>query len=275
MSRSAIDRLAVKTLDQRFRYELETGFEMAPRVAQGILETAKDVFNLDAVSGAQDDRLRPGQIRQVIAAAGAPHGRPLRETEMVEVVWTINAGEEDLAVLNEHGPRALRRVRILRLIDEALDQGGEPTQEDLGRALSVTARTIRSDIAALEAEGYQVATRGKLRGVGRGQTHKVIIVELYLKRHTYTEIKRRTRHSVSSIKRYIQTFGRVVMLCRKELSVSEIAFAIGISERLAEEYLGLYQRYDLPEYQARLAEIVQMVGGGVQNAVETPKKGAK
>ena len=57
MSRTAIDRLAVKTLDQRFRYELETGFEMAPRVAQGILEAAKDVFSLDAVSGEQNGRL--------------------------------------------------------------------------------------------------------------------------------------------------------------------------------------------------------------------------
>jgi len=275
MSRTAIDRLAVKTLDQRFRYELETGFEMAPRVAQGILEAAKDVFSLDAVSGDHFGRLRPGQIRQVIAAAGAPHGRPLRETEMVEVVWTIKAGEEDLEVLREHGPQALRRVRVLRLVDEALDQGGEPTQEDLGKALGVTARTIRSDIAVLEAEGYQVATRGKLRGVGRGQSHKVIIVELYLKRYTYTEIKRRTRHSIAAIKRYIQTFGRVVMVSRKGLSASEIAFAVGISERLTEEYLNLYQRYDIPEYQARLVEIVQMAHGGLARPVKDSKKGAR
>lgn len=106
-------------------------------------------------------------------------------------------------MLQEHNAVALRRVRLLRLVDEALDQGGEPTQEDLGKALGVTDRTIRSDIAALEAEGYRVATRGKLRGVGRGQTHKVIIVELYLKRYTYTEIRQRTRHSVYAIKRYI------------------------------------------------------------------------
>ena len=275
MSRTATDRLAVKTLDQRFRHELETGFEMAPRVAQGILETAKHVFNLDAVSGTQNSRLRPGQIRQVIAAAEAPHGRPLRETEMVEVTWTIDAGAEDLAVLSEHGQQALRQVRILRLIDEALDQGGEPTQEDLGKALGVTARTIRSDVAALRAEGYQVATRGKLRGVGRGQTHKVIIVEYYLKRCTYTEIKRRTRHSVTAIKRYIQTFGRVVMLKRKGLSVSEIAFAVGISERLAEEYRALYDRYNLPEYQDRLADIVQRVSGAEARSDKAPKKGAK
>jgi hypothetical protein len=274
MSRTALGRLAVKTLDQRFRYELETGFEMAPRVAQGILEVAKDVFNLDVVSDTPNGRLRPGQIRQVIAASGASHGRPLHETEMVEVVWTIKAGEEDLEVLKEHGPMALRQVRILRLVNEALDQGGEPTQEDLGKALGVTDRTIRSDVAVLEAKGYRIATRGKLRGVGRGQTHKVIIVELYLKRHTYTEIRIRTRHSIFAIKRYIQTFGRVVMLTRKRLRVSEIAFAVGISERLAKEYVNLYQQYDIPEYQGRLTEIIQMAGGGVSVPIQTLKKGA-
>jgi DNA-binding Lrp family transcriptional regulator len=275
MSRTTSDRLAVKTLDQRFRYELETGFEMAPRIAQGILEAAKSAFSLDAVTGHQNGRLRPGQIRQVIAAVGAPHGRPLRETEMVEVIWTIKAGEEDQKVLKEQGAQGLRRVRILRLVDEALAQGGEPTQEDLGKALGVTARTIRSDVAALEADGYRVATRGKRQGIGRGQTHKVIIVELYLKRHTYTDIKRRTRHSAAAIKRYIRTFGRVVMLKRKGLSVSEIAFAVGISERLTEEYLDLYDRYNTVEYRARLAEMVQMVGGGPQTCGQRPKKGAR
>ena len=273
MSRTIYDRLAVKTPDQRFRYELETGFEMAPKVAQGVLELAKSVFDSNGAHGKQNDRLRPGQIRQIIAASGAPHGCPLRETEMVEVVWTFDNGEEDLRVLQAHGLVALRRLRVLRLVDEALDQGGEPTQEDLGKALSVTARTIRSDIATLKAEGYQLATRGKLRGVGRGQTHKVIIVELHLKRHTYSEIMRFTRHSASAIKRYLQTFGRVAMLNSRGLNTGEIAFAVGISERLVVEYLELYLRYDVPEYQDRLAEIMQMVGGGSRQAAETPKKG--
>ena len=188
MSRTVFDRLGVKTPDHRFRHELEAGFEMPPRVAQSVLELAKNVFNPDGLYGDKGGRLRPGQIRHIIAAAAAPRGRPLRETEMMEVVWTIDAGEEDLEVLQVQGSVALRRMRILRLVNEALDQGGEPTQEDLGKALSVTARTIRSDIAALEAEGYRVATRGKLRGVGRGQTHKVPIVELYLKRQTLSDV---------------------------------------------------------------------------------------
>lgn len=98
-------------------------------------------------------------------------------------------------------------------------------------------------------------------------------MELYLKRHTYTDIKRRTRHSPTAIKRYIRTFGRVVMLKRKGLSVSEIAFAVGISERLTEEYLDLYDRYNTVEYRARLAEMVQMVGGGPRRAAKGPKRG--
>ena len=276
MEHTAIDRLAAKTLDQRFRRELETGFEMAPRIAQGVLDLAKEVFSLDGVRSPNGNgRLRPGQIRQVLAASSAPHGRPLHQTDMVEVIWTLDAGEEDLEVLKEHDRIALRRARILRLTEEARDQGGEATEEDLAKALGVTARTIRSDVAALEANGYCVVTRGKIKGVGRGQTHKVLIVELYLKRYTYTEIMRRTRHSAYAIKRYIQTFGRVVMLTRKGLNVPEIAHAVGISERLTQEYLELYQRYDVPEYQDRLAEIVQMISGGVRAREATPKRGAQ
>jgi len=275
MVRTTIDRLEIKTLDQQFRYELEMGYEIAPRISQGILDLAKEIFSLDRVSPDGDGQLRLGQTRQVIAAAGALHGRPLSQTEMVDVIWTLDAGKEDLEVLRKHGHMSLRRVRLLRMIEEALDQGGEPTQEDLARVLGVGVRTIRSDIAALKAKGVNVATRGKLRGAGRGQTHKVLIVELYLKRHTYSEIMRQSCHSVYAVKRYIQTFSRVVMLSRKGLRAGEISHAVGISERLAQDYLDLYQRYNIPTYQDRLDEMVQMISGGTQNSSVEPKKGAK
>jgi hypothetical protein len=194
---------------------------------------------------------------------------------MVEVTWTLDAGEEDLKVLDRYGRVALRRVRLLRLVDEAADQGGEPTQEDLGKALGVDARTIRSDIAVLSAEGFLVATRGMLRGIGRGQTHKVIIVELYLQRYTYTEIMRRTHHSASAIKRYLQTFGRIVLLARKELVPTEMAYVVGISERLVQEYLHLYHRYNLPEHQGRLADLAQMAGRGTSGTALGSKRGAR
>lgn len=273
MARTTTDRLAVKTLDQQFRYELENGFELAPRVSQSILALAKEVFGIDRPPLRNEQRLRPGQIRQVIAAAQAPHGRPLQDTNMVTVTWTLDAGEEDLEILKQHGHVALRQVRLLRLVDEALEQGGEPTQEDLARGLGVSVRTIRADIAVLEAKGNQVATRGKLRGAGRGQTHKVRIVEMYLKRRTYSEIIREMHHSAYAVKRYIQTFGRVVMLKRKGLSTYEIGHAIGISERLVQEYLDLYQHYNTPPYQDRLDEIVLMLTGSTREVGSGSKRG--
>jgi predicted ArsR family transcriptional regulator len=149
---------------------------------------------------------------------------------MVEVTWTVDAGEEDLQVLKKHGSQALRRVRILRLVEEALDQGGAATQEDLAKALGVTARTIRGDIADLEAEGYRIATRGKLRGVGRGQTHQAIVLRLYEEGKAPPDIAPTTEHSVEAVDRYSKDYERVEVLLGQGLTVREISLAIDRGE---------------------------------------------
>jgi len=128
-----------------------------------------------------------------------------------------------------------------------VDQGGLATEEDLARALHVVPRTIRRDIHVLETEGYLVPTRGKVKGIGRGQSHKVTIVKLYLQSHTYEYIQRRTRHSLSAIKRYITWFGRVVLLHQRGLPAAEIAFMLGISQGLVEQYLELLESYREPK----------------------------
>ncbi|MBK8167974.1 MAG: DUF1670 domain-containing protein [bacterium] len=94
------------------------------------------------------------------------------------------------------------------MTEEAVDQEGVLTQEDLARLLQTGVRTVRRDVAQLRSEGHWVPTRGAVQDTGRGQSHKAKIVEMYLQRMTYSEIARRARHSASSIKRYVQTFGR-------------------------------------------------------------------
>jgi hypothetical protein len=77
---------------------------------------------------------------------------------------------------------------------------------------------------------------------------------------TYSEIMRRTRHSAGAVKRYVETFGRVVVLWDKGIrEAGEIAYVVGISERLAGEYLDLRQRYDGSSYRDRLEEIARQV----------------
>ena len=59
--------------------------------------------------------------------------------------------------------------------------------------------------------GIEVRTRGVIHNIGRGQTHKVKIVGLYLEGKTFSEIRFKTHHSTGAIKRYIQGFQKVIM----------------------------------------------------------------
>ena len=189
-----------------------------------------------------------------------PAGKPLSSMKKVGVVVTVDGGLEDLEVLERFDAVVLRRLRVVRISEEALDQGGLLTQEDLARLLQTDVRTIRRDVSALREKGEWVPTRGMIKQVGRGQSHKAKIVELYLKGMTYTEITRRARHSAGAIKRYVESFGRVVVLWeRKVRSAQEIGYVLGISERLAGEYLGLRERYDEDAYRERLEEIACQV----------------
>ena len=239
-----IARLSVKSQEHIFLNELENDFELSPKEARGILESVKTVFNLERAS--RSGSIRPGQIKEIVLAKDVSSGKSLSELKKVEVILTLDAKDDDLDVLSKYGRTRLREIRILRIAEEALDQGGILTQEDLSRTLAVDVRTIKRDIARLRRTGYLVHTRGCVKGIGRGKSHKVVIVELYLQRYTYTEISRKTRHS---------PFARIINLTKRGISSEEIAFLLEISSHLTEEYLKLYQRYNLPQYQDRIEDI--------------------
>jgi len=257
-----IERLQVKTPEQRFVQMLEQEFQFAPRVAQVILEEAQ------ASLLGQSMWLRPGQIRVIVAKRQAGHGRALRDTEMTEVTWSIDAGAEDRHIQHQYGLRALRQVRIQRLLLEALEQDGVATQEDLAQALKVSVRTVKRDFKELEGQGLYLPTRGNLHGIGRGQTHKAQIISHWLQGQTYDQISLRTHHTAASIKRYVQTFVRVVELQQQDFSESEIRLLLQIGLALVQEYLAVYAQNNRPECRQRLKEQIARLAGSPK-----PKKG--
>ena len=232
------DRLAHKSREASFFHVLQSEFDLSYREAREVVSTAREMLGLDCPVG----QVRPGQVRVVAASVKAPFGPPLSETERVEVTLTVDAGVEDAEVRGREGRERLRQGRILRILDEALEQGGVLTEEDLARVLHVTRRTIERDVQVLRAEGHLIQTRGQIKGVGRGQTHKVRIIELLLDREGYDEIARWVHHSPQAIKRYVNTFLRVVMLHRQGRPEAEIAFLVGASVKLVRDYLALYQQ---------------------------------
>jgi DNA-binding SARP family transcriptional activator len=94
-----------------------------------------------------------------LACAGAPTGRPLHDDEYVTIAWTVAAPGDD----SVSEGLARRRARLVRLLQEAADQGAAPTVGDLARALEVSNPTVRRDLAALRRAGHRVQTRGSRR----------------------------------------------------------------------------------------------------------------
>jgi biotin operon repressor len=231
------DRYLEKTPEQLFINSLRREFELSPAESKGVLELAKSCLFGEVPQSV-------GKIKILCASVGAKHGKPLSEQEKVEVTMTLDNGIEDLDVLRSQGVNPLRQLKILRLTEEAYQQGGLLTQEDLGRLLQVSSRTIRSDIKRLIADGNTVHTRGYDHDIGRSVSHKTLIVDMYLKGYTYDVIMLRTRHSAHAIKRYVRTFGRLLLLLSHKVErVSELSRLLGQSERLTEEYLELFGRY--------------------------------
>ena len=248
MDSQTIERFQAKTPEQRYLNVLEQDFDQPPRVARILLEEAQMCLL------GPGRALRPGQTRVILADLNAGHGQPLGQTATTEVTWTTNAGQEDRQVLQQYGPVELRRTRIQRLLDEAVVQGAAATQEDLAQALHVSVRTIKRDCKELEAQGICLPTRGKLKGIGRGQTHKAQIVGRWLRGETYDQIMLHTRHSLFSVKRYVHSFVRVADLHRQGFSESEIALLLELSAYLVGEYLTVQEMAGFQMFVAKLDE---------------------
>lgn len=241
-------RLKAKTGQQRFVQMLQYDFKLPPRIAEVIVQEA-EMF----LQGRQQT-LKAGQLRVILAQRHAKAAQAVAETEMVEVTWTVDAGAEDLEVRQQFGRQALRRVRLQRLLAEALEQNGIATQEDLARALHVTVRTIKRDFAYLQAQGSYLPSRGYLHGIGRGQTHKAHIVRCWLEGQTYDQIAYHTHHSHTSIQRYLLFFVQVVHLHQQQFAPSEISQIVQVGLPLVHEYLALYESHNSPAARARLQE---------------------
>lgn len=235
-NKSLYDRSLEKTPEQLFINSLRKEYELSPAESAGILELAKN-----CLFGEVPEIL--GKQKFLCASRRAKHGRALKEQEMVEVELTLDGGIEDLDVLRIQGSKALRQLKILRITEEAYYQEGLLTQEDIGRLLQVSSRTVREDFRELQKDGNLIRTRGNEQDIGRGISHKSRIIELYLKGYTYDVIIRRSRHSAHSIKRYVNSFGRLLLILSHGIrNISEISRLLNQSERLTKEYLGLYNK---------------------------------
>jgi len=144
-----------------------------------------------------------------------PPGKPLKQCQLKRIVITHINPSEDAEVRKLYGPSAKRRQQILRMSQEAKDQGALLTQEDLAIILDTDVRTVRRDIQQLRKQNIFVPTRGQQKDIGPGVTHRVQAITLFLAEKEPLEIAQSIKHSLTAVERYIDTFCRVVY-CQRQ-----------------------------------------------------------
>jgi hypothetical protein len=251
------DRLSAKSLDQALVNQLRHDFGYSPFESRAILRTVKETYLGQLRSPGQ---LKPGQMVTLAIKASEPPGKPLQECQFVPIVVTVHQNPDDEELrqgAGRQGVARMRRVQIQRVAWEAVAQETYLTVEDLAyRILNCGIRTIAQDLAWFREQGIEIPLRGQQLDIGRGVSHKVQAVELFIQRQTYTQIRRRINHSYQAIQRYIADFVAVVVMTAQDRPVFEISFLRQISPLLVREYQALYDRYNVPPHRERLAEIV-------------------
>src|ERR671919_1482693 len=123
--------------------------------------------------------LRPGELCYLAVASEEPPGKPIVACRKVQVALEL-ATPEDREVLRTGGLTAMRQQRLARLARQAQVQGGLLTVEDLAFLTCSSPATVKRDLAECRVNDIAVPTRGQIRDIGPGVSHKARVVPLYL-----------------------------------------------------------------------------------------------
>ena len=144
-------RLRIKSQEQLLIRKAVEGAGLNPWEAEELVEVVKDVFFAEP----EDRPLRSSQLFYECAAAWQGAGKPLNKCNLPRVVLAVHDTEARQLSARE-GAESLRRHRILRLSEEAREQGGLLTQEDLSELLFCDVRSYQFSMI------YEI----KLNGLG-------------------------------------------------------------------------------------------------------------
>lgn len=236
------DRLAAKSLDQQFVNEIVHGLNCSPFEAEAVLESVYRVFGdyFDT-----SDILKPGQIKLPVLSIEASSAQRISDAKQVTVTLTLTDDKEDLSIRKQSGIVGLRRHRIQRVCQQAIDQGGLLTVEDLAyRIFNCGVRTICRDLEHFRLSDTFIALRSTVKDIGRTLSHRVLIIKQWAKGREYSEISRDTSHSPKSVQNYVDKFKRTIALCDAGYNVTKISFLLRLSAALVEEYIDLYQQLE-------------------------------
>lgn len=264
-------RLQIKNINQQMKNLAIRGAGISPWEAEILVEMIEETY----FSELQMKELKPGQVKfQCVSNSEGP-GKALKDCQMVSVALTLfdEKDKGDFSTENNKDRSIeLRWRRLCRITEEAREQGGYLTQEDIAELLMCDVRTVRRDVQYLKDLGIILPTRGQQKDIGPGVTHRAIAIRLWLEGKEPVAVAQHIKHSITAVESYLQKFKRVAFLKRKKFDEFEIALTVGISVSAAKGFSQLYQEYkNKPFFKQRLEEI-NLVGGQYWQAQDEKKR---
>ncbi len=233
------------------RQELRDRYGFSSLAADLYLQWLRGLVERVRVSGGAD-----GEV--VVFAMDASEGARARLAEAKLVPVRLSFFTDEDALLGPKGASRTRVsdmkfARIERFARQARAQGALLSLPDVAVLMGIHVDAVRHQLA--QHPDVVVPTRGQMKDIGRGVTHKTWIVELYLQMHSETEIVERTQHSYQSVEAYLRDFVRVMTLADQGMNAVMIRRVTNRSLSLINAYLELYRRYDAPEHHFRLSQL--------------------
>lgn len=264
-------RLQIKTINQQMKQLAVQGTGISPWEAEVLVDVIEEVY----FSELRQKELKAGQIRYNCLAAEEGAGKALKDCKMVSVVLTLFEEKDKGNFSTENNKDRsieLRRRRLVRICEEAKEQGGFLTQEDLAEILMCDVRTIRRDARDLKEMEIILPTRGQQKDIGPGVTHRAIAIRHWLEGKEPIAVAQQIKHSVEAVENYLQKFKRVAFLKAKSFTDFEIALTVGISVYAAKTFCGLYEDYKGKAFFKQRLEEINLVGGQYYQAQDEKKR---
>jgi hypothetical protein len=197
------------------------------------------------------ERLKVGQVLWAAVAVDDPPARDKRieQTRLVPIVLDL-VTPRDIDDAIATGVRTETRDRkILRLFQQAYEQGAVLSYPDVSLLLHVQTSTISRTVLAHERETKTtVPRRGTIHDMGRSVTHKAIICyKRLVELKPTSQVASETYHSPEEVEYYVQCLRRVKLCLDSGMSPTETAQATGHSVSLVSEYSALIQQLGLPK----------------------------
>ena len=232
------DRINAKSIDTQFMTAMQRGLNCSPFEAQIMVEKVHELYGplFDSSTTVQ-----PGQIQVMVVDAAVPPSVALSQAAQKLVTLTLLDKDEDNQIQLRQSIPALRQRRVMRVAEEAFQQGGLLTLEDLALLFNCGLRTLVGDLAALRQQDLVPPLRSTVKDIGRALTHRRLIVSLWLEGKEYSDIAFQAHHSVSSVANYVEKFKRCVTLLQHGFDPTTTAFLSRLSTPVVEQFRQLHQ----------------------------------